>query len=235
MEQINSSLLKWDSNFFGFGVAKIDVRDSNDLLVASEIERLQKEGTKLIYIFSERLISLAGYNALLVDQKRSYLLSNPSFKTSKRTISSVTQHPEQLYELAWQAGEYSRYKVDPMISDDDFKRLYRRWVDNSVNGQLADYVLACKEDEIYSGFITAKVKDHAISIGLIATDSKYRGKGIGNTLIQEIKNLAYNKNLAVEVTTQANNITACAFYEHNGFRIGHQEYIYHVWSNKDQQ
>lgn len=234
MEQMNSSLLNWDTNFFGFKVAKIDVGDSNDFLVASEIERLQKDGVKLIYIFSKHFISLSQFNALLVDQKRSYILPNPFFKATERTILSVTEHPEQLYELAWQAGEFSRYKIDPMIRDDDFKRLYRIWADNSVNRQFADYVIACKEDDTYSGFITAKIKDYVLSIGLIATDSKYRGNGIGSALIQEIKNIAYKKNLAVEVTTQANNITACAFYEHNGFKINHQEYIYHVWSIKDE-
>lgn len=232
MKEIESFCLDWDSDFFGFGVAKINVEDLNESLVASEIECLQKDGFELIYIFSKHPLSLSGQNAMLVDQKRSYILPNPIFKPTERTVLSVTRDPEKLYELAWQAGEYSRYKIDPMISDNDFKRLYRLWADNSVSGQFADHVLACKDGDTYCGFITAKEKGNIMSIGLIATDSRFRRKGIGTTLIQEIKNKASIKNLAVEVTTQADNIPACAFYECNGFKIDHQEYIYHVWPNK---
>lgn len=235
MEQMNISYLHWDSDFFGFSVARIDVGDANETTVARQIERLQNDGVHLIYIFSKRLLTIKGFNAYLVDQKRSYLLLNPSNVPTKCKATVVTNRPEKLYKLAWQAGEYSRYKIDPNISDDIFKRMYSLWADNSVSGQIADYVLACNEDDEYKGFITAKIKNNTLSIGLIATDNKYRGQGIGSCLIQEIKNIAAQQKLALEVTTQADNLKACAFYEHNGFVVDHQEYIYHVWTNRNQQ
>ena len=143
-------------------------------------------------------------------------------------MESVLHTSEALYELGCQAGGHSRYKVDPHISEHDFRRLFRLWIDNSVSRRFADYMLAFGQAGKELGMITAGRKDDMLSIGLIATDASCRGKGIGSALIQSVINLASESELKVEVTTQADNAEACRFYETHGFTVQSRTYVYHV-------
>lgn len=225
----HSGFLEWDSKFFGFNVGIIWVERANGQQVKVEIERLQNLGCKLIYVYSPRPLDLMGFKALLADKKRSYVLKKPKFVPTHNQFYSSFEDPAILYDLAYQSGEYSRFKIDSSIGEEDFKRLYRTWIDNSINAGFADYVFAPMDNGKPMGLITAKKKGNEISIGLFATDKNYRERGIGSSLIQEIINEAYLKGLSVEVTTQADNETACGFYEHRGFEMAKEEFVYHVW------
>lgn len=232
-----SGFLKWDSDFFGFPVAFIEVGMGNDNQVKSELDRLFNSGAKLVYVYSHKEIELDGYDSVIADRKRSYILE----KLQNRRVNSVTQLEnsgirDDLYSLAFQAGEHSRYRVDSHISEEDFKRLYRTWIDNSLDKGFADYVLGIIEPSSDPrhfkplGLISAKRKGDELSIGLFATDENSRGKGIGSELIQQVLNIANKKGLKVEVTTQSDNETACRFYEKRGFKVKSETYVYHVWA-----
>ena len=62
-----------------------------------------------------------------------------------------------LYELAFESGKYSRFKLDKNFSEIDFRKLYKKWVDNSLNLEIADEVLVYKISDIIQGFITYKI------------------------------------------------------------------------------
>ena len=204
----NSELLEWDSIFFGFPVASIKVGAGNENEVKTELDKFLNSGCKLIYIFSKNPLDLSGYHSCMVDRKRSYVLKTPIFMENVTHPVKIEHNAELLYELAYQAGVHSRYKCDSHISEETFERLYRIWIDNSVNKGFADYVLAIIDEDKAVGFITARKNANQLSIGLIATDKESRGKGIGTNLIQEIVNIGAIENLQVEVTTQADNLPA---------------------------
>ena len=225
-----SGFLEWDSAFFGFPVAFIEVCHGNEIQVKAEVDKFLSAGCKLVYVFSHKPLELFDYDACQADRKRSYILPKPIFKQTDKQHFHIENHAEMLYELAYQAGIHSRYRSDPHISEDTFKQLYRVWIDNSINKGFADYVLACMEQEKAIGFITARKRNNEISIGLFATEREYRGRGIGSKLIQEIINIGANENLQVEVTTQVDNPKACKFYEDKGFEIKNEELVYHVWN-----
>ncbi len=224
-----SSFLEWDSNLFGFDVGIIRVGQADDGQIKEEIKHIQRIGCKLIYVCSPRLLNLKEFKVILADKKRSYVLKQPKFVQAPVQVYSSFDNPSLLYDLAYQAGQYSRFKVDPNIGEDNFKKLYRRWIDNSFKAGYADYVLVPTHDNKPMGIITAKRKGNELSIGLFATDKNYRERGIGSSLIQEVINEAALKGLSVEVTTQADNEKACKFYEHRGFEIAKEEFVYHVW------
>ena len=53
--------------------------------------------------------------------------------------------------------------------------------------------------------------------------------GIGKALMNAAKHYAYVNRLGLEVTTQADNVPACSFYENNGFVMQSQTTVYHIW------
>lgn len=229
MEQMRSGWLEWDSRFFGYRVARIDAGDASESEIVAELARYRQQGCRLVYVFSPGPLVLEDFDALLADRKRSYLLTDPRHRPVQLPVVPAQTATEQLYDLACQAGAYSRYWVDPKICREDARRLYRLWLDNSLSRQFADHVLVCESDGRQTGLVTAKIKGPELSIGLIATDSRYRGQGIGGAMVQTIVNLAAQQGLKAEVTTQADNLPACRFYELHGFSIHRQDYVYHLW------
>lgn len=227
--------LDWDSNFFSMKIASIsmDVWDKDFLWY--NIEKLRLENVDLVYLFlnddqcSLPIPHLSG-KCLLADVKRIYVFQDIVDASVGSNIELFSGCPSELYDLAIQAGTDSRYRLDPNFKDGDFERLYRTWVDNSLNGSVADYVIVYNnKSNLKAGFVTLQNKGDYMSIGLIATDKSCRRLGVGTSLLNAAKRYAFVEHLPLKVATQAHNQSACLFYEKNGFVQQTQSLIYHIW------
>lgn len=220
--------LEWDSHFFNLKIGKLFSNEHDRVDINKIREKVVNEDYDLVYLFSQNKIEAINP----VDLKITYICYTSQELENEDLISEFKGLPELLYELAYQAGHKSRFKIDDRIPDNEYKRLYRLWIDNSVNRSFADYVKVYWEDAKPVGFITAKKDINKISIGLIAVDNDNRGKGIGKKLMASIMAIGAKENLPVEVSTQAANIGACRFYESLGFIVKEKSYIYHFWNTK---
>ena len=137
---------------------------------------------------------------------------------------------KELYDLALQSGEYSRFRIDENFPAGSYEKLYRRWIEQSVCKAMADDVLCYYDDAKIVGMVTVGVKDNIGSIGLVAVDVKSRGKGVGSVLLEAVDAYFGEKGVScVEVATQQNNLTACSWYERNGYEVASVTDIYHWW------
>lgn len=233
MKHSQPRILTWDSEFFGYNVGRIDVTDETPEQINRGIEELKESQCALIYVFSSKELDFSRLNekdAVLADIKRTYINRNPKPEDgiARHVVESFEGDGSELYDLGIQAGVFSRYNFDPRIPDDDFRRLYRLWIDNSVNEALADYVLVCRIDGKPEGLVTARLEDKAVSLPLLAVNRDMRGRGVGKTLVNEILRLGSDRGLPVEVVTQARNKPACALYESLGFEILDESLVYHL-------
>lgn len=234
----NSQILKplaWDSDFFGIRIAKATISDSGGW---EELKRIPLDDYDLIYIFDETNSELCPMDsALLVDTKVIY---RKSLSPQSGTIRDGSIHlysrntpDEDLYALALTSGKYSRYNLDPGFPAGSYERLYRRWIENSANGQMANAVLYYEQDGHKLGMLTLKLSETESSIGLIAVDDSRQGLGIGTKLIQSAEQyLTANGIATLDVATQMNNLPACSFYEKNGFTVHSCTRIYHLWMHR---
>lgn len=238
MDRVKVSKLNWDSEFFGYKVGKIEIDNKEQSSLLSTLESKIGSDYNLIYLFSKEALEFpesTSYEMLLTDIKRSYIFrvnSEPSIFYDKVKVVDFERDAALLYELGYQSGCCSRYNVDPHISSDDFKRFYRKWIDNSVNRSFADYVYVAEDHDEIIGFVAARVVDKYLSVSLIATDTSRRGKGVGTALMHAVIRKAIEKGLNVEVTTQKDNKVACYFYEKLGFSLQSETYVYHIWCKK---
>lgn len=224
-------VLDWDTSFFGYKVGRIDAINRRKTQLERDVANLLSEGCKLMYVFSTSPVeweTITSVRTFLADLKRSYVMSPAAMSKLAVDVRPFKGNSSDLHDLAIEAGKYSRYSVDPEIKEDDFRRLYECWIDNSVSGSFADYVFTAWVNGKEVGLITASEKNGYLSIGLLATDSRYRNQGIGRALVHQICNEAVSRHLGVEVTTQATNENACAFYEKLGFVKDSEEYVYHI-------
>lgn len=230
-------ILDWDSDFFSMKIASIFMEKWDKEFLDSCLQQYQRDKYNLLYLFLKEGILLpkdylCHYTCNLVDKKRTYIFKKNAKGALSPYVSLYSGPPSVLYDLAIQSGISSRYNVDPDFSKTDFENLYKVWVNNSINGQMADYVLVYTVQQQIAGFLTLKKKETCMSIGLIASDYAYRRLGIGTALIETAKHYAYIDNKPIEVVTQADNIPACSFYEKNGFEIKSQSTVYHIWLDK---
>lgn len=230
--------LDWDSEFFNLKIASMKVDSLDPEFLTKSLNECIKSNYDLIYIILEGGTYLPQmimelYHCVLVDEKIVYNSEVFEAPVISPFVEEFEGPPHLLYDLAIQAGVDSRYKFDENFSENDFLRLYKVWIDNSVNNTIADKVYVYKELNEIVGFITLKKGIDEVSIGLIATDTSQRGKGIGRSLLQAAnKYTQESKNLFLNVATQKRNKIACSFYERNAMRQKYHHNIYHIWLKK---
>ena len=109
---------------------------------------------------------------------------------------------------------------------DVFERIFNENISNPRNV----YLIAENESEGlgFISFHTQNLLHHCGLVGEIQEffiHQKYRGKGVGRLLINEIKNFAEQHNLkSIEVTTNKKRVENVAIYENLGFTLSHNKF-----------
>ena len=107
-----------------------------------------------------------------------------------------------------------------------FERIFNENISNLQNL----YLIAENESEGlgFISFHTQNLLHHCGLVGEIQEffiHQKYRGKGVGRLLINEIKNFAEQHNLkSIEVTTNKRRVENVAIYENLGFNLSHNKF-----------
>ncbi|MCC5612985.1 GNAT family N-acetyltransferase [Nostoc sp. CHAB 5834] len=232
------TFLEWDSEFFGRKVGRINISKTAPYPLDFILETARRQHYELLYAFVDAGMSISDEalstpRGLFVDCKTVFehvlspLASTPSSFVRRLTAGDDL---DRIYNLAYQSGEFSRFRIDPAIGRENFQRLYRRWVDNSITGAVADVVMVYEAKDSLIGFVTLKITGHTGVIGLIAADTNHRGQGVGTSLMNHVKAYAAEAGLdRLEVVTQGLNVGACQFYEKNQFSRKSETSVYHFW------
>ncbi len=220
--------LAWDSCFFNKKIGCLDLINNCNLF---EIQN----DFDLIYVLCDKDIPLE-----IKDYKQSYLekkivlskkIDQKYEATDVNIFFELEESPrEELYELAFESGKFSRFNLDSNFKRSEFESLYKKWVDNSFNKELADAVLVYKEQNKTLGFVTYKVWNTYATIGLIGVSSKYQGRGIGKKLLVAVENELVTRGVKeLRIPTQLQNEGAYAFYTKMGYQIIEKKILKHLW------
>lgn len=148
-------ILDVDSEVFGFPVAKI----IPDKLTLRELELviscLKKENVRLVFWASnpndeESQRAAQHCHGFLADKKVTFVIDIGEIPgRSTAAHCHIEEYADtlpcaELENLAIQVGKYSRFRVDPRIPKEKFLKMYKLWIRNSVNRQLADAVFVVR-------------------------------------------------------------------------------------------
>lgn len=229
---MNIRRLDWDSRFFGLRIGRVDVSSAKELESLSAQGSSLKQQFDLLYVFCPQSIRWQAEKATPADEKTIYAKRVvPQVVEMQTDIYTEDVPNEDLYRLALVSGEYSRYRLDNRFPKGSYERLYRRWIEQSVNGNMADRVFVYRENNHIHGMLTLQWDDHKADIGLVAVDTDMQGRGIGSLLIRNAENwLAHHTSVqTLSVATQWANTKARRWYEKNGFAVAGVTNIYHWW------
>lgn len=213
----------FDSEIFGFRVAKIEILDSESVkdliedLITNKVKyatyRVQSNNFPTIHALEKSgFILVDGLISLSID------ISNiEKGETTDRIREADRNDSSKLRNLTSGLYLISRAFNDPLIPKNKANEFYVRWIENSILGKAADSVLVWEEIGEILGYITLQKKGQ---IPLLGVSKEARGKGIARKLI----NASFNKfkewkveNIIIE--TQMGNIPALRVYSACGFKI----------------
>lgn len=227
--------LAWDTELFGFPVARLISRD-----VSKAAAQMKEFGIRLAYASvpmhdSEARAKLTGAGALLVDRRlrfRKDLTAPLRMPEGAESWSGRASTPD-LEELALASGHLSRFRVDPRIPSEVFRTLYLTWIRRSLSGEIADEVLVIEADRVAKAMVTLGKSTNfgAVgTIGLLAVAAGARGRGYGKRLIAAAEAWCVSHGAtALEVVTQGRNTEACALYASSGCNVVADDVVYHLW------
>ena len=243
--------LSWDSAFLNLTTGRINAQHLSASALPLLLAAARQQGFRLIYLFVDPADAVsraaaAAVKASLADQKATFGVAvapaEAALPVSAALVPIRALPPSRPLEaLAWQSGEYSRFRLDPRFAPGTFQRLYHEWLQNSINGQIAREVLVFQSNKSAfaesfgklpqpQALLTLGVEAGRTDIGLLAVDAPVRGLGIGQQLVAAARQRAAAWGCTeLQVATQLANAPACALYRKCGLTLRQVEYIYHIW------
>jgi len=110
---------------------------------------------------------------------------------------------DKIYKLALESGKYSKFRIDKKFPIGSFERLYKKWVENSLNQSFGNIVYIYELNNDIVGLLTFKDEKEIGTISIISVDKNLRGKGIGSDLIKTAFYYYVEKNIfTITVSTQ---------------------------------
>lgn len=240
MNNVDAKILDFDSELFDFKVAKIFTAKLTTLELQATLMELCAAGVHLVYWFAdskdeESQTAAKKLQGFLCGKQITYVIDLKNLPTRMETPEEVIVYADKnpsldLETLAFAAGTFSHFKMDPKFPAHLFVKLYKAWITNSTNGKIADSVLVVRRKDQIVGMITIGKKNERGDIGLLAVSPEYRGQNIGTHLVQAAQVSFLRAKLSVsQVVTQMANKPACSLYERCGYQIEKVENLYHFW------
>ena len=220
--------LEWDSLFFNKKIGQLEINKIG-------LNDSSYEEYDLLYVklSQDKDLKIKGFINSHTETKVIFYKDNLNPKKKKSNIKSALDlvvDKKSIYELAYLSGIYSRFNLDRNFTKKDFKRLYKKWVDNSFEKSFADDVLVYFDEKQIVGFVTYKEFEYYATIGLIAVNENERGRGIGIELIESVESAIYKKGIfELRIPTQLENKQACSFYINKGYKIKNRKILKHFW------
>jgi ribosomal protein S18 acetylase RimI-like enzyme len=151
-----------------------------------------------------------------------------------RTVRAPTSKQyDALIDLALAAGWSSRFALDPRFPRAKREKLYRAWLDNSLNRTIADAVIVDGEGEAIDAMVTVAARGETGQIGLFSVAETARGRGLGKALLRDALNWFAQQGCArARVVTQGENAGAVALYRSCGFIPVSYANVFHFWNQK---
>ena len=128
--------------------------------------------------------------------------------------------------IAGSEFQYSRFHLDPGVSDKLADQFKEEWAGNFFSGQRGDRMVVAEINDQLAGFLQLLHDGNKLIIDLMAVASAFRRQSVGADMIIYAEDQAKQFD-SVQVGTQVGNVPALRFYEKLGFRTVGSSYVLH--------
>ncbi|PRY85674.1 GNAT family N-acetyltransferase [Mongoliibacter ruber] len=252
---LKASFLNWDSNHFGFPMARLEYlffTDSNviennwklfiDWLTENRINhvsfRSNSQNIEVINYLKSNNFSIISRKYMLRIAKDRYV--------NKQTILPLFELPlnNEILYLGEKSFKYGRFFNDQFIDNSKAKLLYKKWLENSIIDKNHSIILNVKEDEVLGFVLFKKGLNYSSDldlqfphglISLIATNENHAGKGIGKQLLNSAMWHLFERESCkvVYANTDIMNLESLRLFQSQGFTVYNELSELRMWYSSD--
>lgn len=228
---------EWLTSIFQYNVYSINwnlIAEDINLIPALEFDRLLTQAPVFIYVklptgqtgWVQKFES-AGFR--VVDTGAVFMKEGAiSFENKKslKVYEARAEDRERTCQIARNNLTWSRFHLDPLISNDLAGEIKAKWVGNYFSGNRGDAMVVCEYQNRICGFVQAFCKPGELIIDLIAVDHQFRKLGVGKAMLVYLQE-KFMPSGVIRAGTQIANPASLSFYETLGFRIHQSFYTLH--------
>ncbi|MDQ1533703.1 MAG: dTDP-4-amino-4,6-dideoxy-D-galactose acyltransferase [Actinomycetota bacterium] len=229
--------LAWDSEFFGFGIGRVELDDATPESLAKIDAEAREMGIACLYgsldpsrgttpylvqTFGHRLVEVS----LLFDRPAIPFEVRPTASVARRgTLDDLPLLDEAIGTLA----PWSRFGADPRFGPEAARRMHRAWVERAASDG-DERMLAVTEDESGVTGMSTQVRSPVPRVDTMGVMKQ--GSGASWALMAELVDWAGGGPIEAGPCA-ARNIAPLRFLEHCGFAMSRVRYLYHRWLDED--
>ena len=233
--------LEWDSNFFGFPIARLDGGRLTKEMAADVDLWCKTKGIRCLYFMTDFLdpstVEIAqqfGYKVVNIRIELRLRIQDYRFTPQNKSVVEIRQGEisdlEFLLPIVDESFPYSRFIIDRNFDANRSKELYRIWLRNTFLKVPNDPIYVSLIDGRLVGFFTGSITGDTGIGELMAVSSLARGKGIGSVLLNAIINHFESRGVKeVIFPTHSQNIAAQRIYAEAGFKTASVSLWFHKW------
>ena len=233
--------LPWDSEFFGFPIAKVELTHRSPADLASIEAEARDAGFACLYgsldpIDAQPSVIVQGQGWRFVDAAIMYSLHprEPELPCPPG-ISLRLGTPEDLPELAPMVAllaPWSRFAVDPRFGQDTGRRVQSAWIERAATGATGDFERVVAGDDVDGALVAfiSRARNPEPVIDTIGTAAV--GAGAARALVGVSRSWAGDGPL-LGGPIAARNVTASRFVQTLGYRATWTRYLYHRWLDEN--
>jgi len=138
---------------------------------------------------------------------------------------------ETVLDIAGTCFIYSRFHLDPLISDTIANAVKREWIANYFRKQRGERLLVAEVAGKPAGFLAILATGNSNRTGiidLIGVDRAYQKRGVGYRLVEFFTRDSQGKYDQLRVGTQIANTSSIRLYEKCGFHTVEADYVLHA-------
>jgi len=238
-------ILPWDSQFFGFKVGRVLLKNPAAEELAEAVLQANRGGIVCLYWLADCADSLASSPATtcgfrLVDIRVTFEHALSARAGENPPLSCVRRYvPEDLpalVALARKSHRDSRFFSDGSFAEERCEALYEEWIRKSCQSGSSVVLVAVPEEQP-AGYCTCSVsRDGVGNIGLIAVDPRWRRARLGTALVESaLDHFRAESMRTATVVTQGRNLASQRLYQRGGFVTQSIQLWYHRWNSEGQK
>lgn len=153
------------------------------------------------------------------------VLGEPVSSITVRSARSEDRIPVR--EIARSAFRFSRFHLDPRISNQSANELKAAWAENFFDGKRGDKMLIAERGDQVVGFAQLLCPSPDLTvIDLVAVKIGFHGQGIGKALVAA-SDRTRSRDGCFKIGTQLANLPSTRLYAHCGLTLESAQYIFH--------
>jgi dTDP-4-amino-4,6-dideoxy-D-galactose acyltransferase len=233
--------LKWDSDFFGFPIGRIQAQGVTAKALGAELERAKAGRIEFVELFCDAADSASVRAA----EETGFRLADLKCHLTKPLEERIP--PGRAVLRGWsfekilikdlgrlasvEAGMFreSRYYQYPGFDEAKVDLMFKLWLENAVKARHDDECFVISRQGEIGAFCTIRSRGRArASIGLFGVRGAFQGRGLAGVLLGRVSSLLRRRGVReLDVATQAKNRKALCVYQRNGFVLNRISLAYY--------